>query len=132
MAVERGYRYKRGEEQKKPRNVGTYDAVLCGQLVLMAGPTIREQCSQPMHIMRVIDSGLQIKCKTLECGAWGGHIIQSHQMFIAVCKGKQHLNGKPHVVCRVCIENYDVYRPLMEPTYCIVKDYYQYKPKKKL
>ena len=132
MTVQRGYRYKKGEEQKRPRNIGTYDAILCGQLVLMAGPTIREQCGQPMEIMRVIDSGLQIKKKTLQCAAWGGHIIQSHQMFIGVCNCQQHLTGKAHVVCRVCIENYDVHGPLMNPTYSIVKDYYEYKPKKKI
>ena len=52
-------------------------------------------------------------------------------MYIAVCHGKRHIIGKPHVVCSICIENYSVYAERGDPFYAVVKDYYEYKPKKK-
>ena len=95
----------------------------------MCGPHIRLRCREPMKIMKVIDTGLQIKKKTLQCHAWGGHIIQSQQMFVAVCKSERHISGRPHVVCDICIENHDVFATFMDPNYSICKDYYQYKQK---
>lgn len=131
MSASRGKRFIPGIELKRPQNVGKYDAVLCGQLIMMAGPEIRLKCEKPMQIMKVIDSGLQLRSKTLQCNGWGGHPVQSNQLYVAVCHGKEHLNGQPHVVCSICIENYKVYSGLMDPNYSIVENYYEYKPKKK-
>ena len=131
MSAQKSVRYLPGAEEKRPRTVGTYDAVLCGQLILMCGPTIRARCNQPMKIMKVIDSGLQIRPRTLMCNAWGGHIIQTQQMYIGVCSDRQHINGQPHVVCRVCMENYHNFGRWMTPNFLIEKDYYEYKAKKK-
>ena len=131
MSLPRANRYLPGAEEKRPTNIGTYDAVLCGQLILMAGPNIRERCMKPMTIMKVIDSGLQIRPKTLQCDAWGGHIIPTQQMYIGVCSDPQHVNGKSHVVCRVCIENYHHFGPYLTPNFSIIQDYYEYKYKKK-
>ena len=130
MSVANAKIFVRGVELKRPKNVGTYDVVLCGALIAMYGPKVRIKCTKPMQIMKVIDTGLQIKKSTLQCDGWSGHIIPSQQMFVAVCRDERHLNGKPHVVCSVCIENYEVYKPFLDPNYLIHKDYYQYKPKK--
>lgn len=123
-------RFIPGIELKRPCNVGRYDAILCGALCLMCGPKIRIKCKEPMKVMKVVDTGLQIRKSTLKCDGWGGHIIQSQEMFVAVCKGKRHISGKPHVVCSICIENYHVNKDHMDPNYLIRREYYEYKRKK--
>ena len=124
--------YVHGTEKKRPENLYKYDAVTCQVYTAMAGPTFRQRCNKPMEIVKFIDAGLGInEKKEAQCEAWGGHEIRSPQDYIAICRNKQnHLNGKVNITCGLCIENHAVYAHWVAPNFDIVRDYYQYKPKK--
>ena len=121
-----------GTEQKRPRNVGQYDMIRCTKVIAQVGPNLIIRCDAPMQVMKLVDSGLEIKRGQVKCNAWNGHNIQTKQMYIAFCPDKhRHNDGNINVVCCVCIENYGVWSSWRKPTFEIERDVYCYSPKKK-
>ena len=121
-----------GTEERMPKNVGQYDAVICQEVIEAKGPNIRITCNQIMNFHRVYEAGIQFKKGTAICNAWEGHIIQTHQMYVGICDNiKQHCTGKKNICCRLCIENIKHYEHTnCDASFSIVKDYHAYQPKK--
>lgn len=119
-----------GCEEKMPSNLGKYDAIKCKKISMIKGSYYMETCDKIMTIKRLHATGLQIRCGTSSCTACTEHIIQSHQMYVAVCdEAENHIDGENNICCRVCIENYDYYKSKSKSTsFEIVKNCYKYKP----
>jgi len=122
-------RYTDGTTPKKPKNVGQYDKIECRAYIQVGPGPIRIRCKGKMNLKRLLEI---VPIGNVYCGSVCCQRIHPRTQYVAVCDNvRQHLDSKKRIICTNCIENDTHYGNRVGKMYQIIKDVYQYKPKKK-
>ena len=123
MASEFPSDYVRGTDNGKPKNILRTDAIICKQFVQLGPGNKRVLCNKEMHIIRLMDAGIMgyVACNSLCC-----EYITPKTRYVAICRNqKAHFDSRQNVVCKECVEKYELMK--LRPTikFEVVKNYYQ-------
>ena len=123
MASEFPSDYLRGTDNGKPKNIFRSDAIICKQFIQLGPGNKRVTCNKEMEVIRLFDEYIigYVSCNSL-CSEY----IQPKTRYVAICRNqKAHFDCKPNIVCKECIEKFELMQTRKWIKYEVVKNYYQ-------